>query len=250
MKRALRPLPLVLATTFMLLGVNCGTPPIGTIEYELGWSTERIVSAGGGWTVTTDLGYEVTVQQGWLVSYGLTLLPCEDDPGLARRSAFGVSTAYAGHPGAADRSAFMEPVVQSLSSPVDLHVASVRVPATRYCQAHYLVARSDEDAVRTSTGDMRGTTLLVSGSYRAPGSDRAEELRIRIAAANGGIVGFSNGAPETNVSTGHGDYVVRFERDLGALFDQIEFDDFSAEEIEKQILRNVIDGLRVATQAG
>ena len=273
-----RPVALALMTGFLLVGMNCGTAPVGTIHYRLLWDESRIMASPNtgtntttnagpiagpsvGWSVITDLGYEVRVDRGWLVSSGLTLVPCGDDVGWAGAGNFGVGTAYAGHSGEVDLSGITSPIVESLTEPAVVEWRSSKIPSTRYCQLHYLLARSDERAVADAAQvDMRGFTLWIDAAYRAPGSAREHPLSVRIASAHGGLSGLGQvdqahharrekDGTIAAVETGRGDYGVTLRRDLGALFDGIELDDALDEEIERQLLRNVIDNVGITVGA-
>ncbi len=215
-----RPVALALMTGFLLVGMNCGTAPVGTIHYRLLWDESRIMASPNtgtntttnagpiagpsvGWSVITDLGYEVRVDRGWLVSSGLTLVPCGDDVGWAGAGNFGVGTAYAGHSGEVDLSGITSPIVESLTEPAVVEWRSSKIPSTRYCQLHYLLARSDERAVADAAQvDMRGFTLWIDAAYRAPGSAREHPLSVRIASAHGGLSGLGQVRLASRVAVG------------------------------------------------
>ena len=225
--------------------MNCGTAPVGTIHYRLLWDESRIMaSPNTGTNTTTNAGPIAGPSVGW-----------------AGAGNFGVGTAYAGHSGEVDLSGITSPIVESLTEPAVVEWRSSKIPSTRYCQLHYLLARSDERAVADAAQvDMRGFTLWIDAAYRAPGSAREHPLSVRIASAHGGLSGLGQvdqahharrekDGTIAAVETGRGDYGVTLRRDLGALFDGIELDDALDEEIERQLLRNVIDNVGITVGA-
>ena len=71
---------------------------VHSADWNLAW-TDDAADAGGRWTTTTDLGYTVTVEAGWVVDYSVTLAPCDTSVVASRTdrvlSLLGIGTAHA-----------------------------------------------------------------------------------------------------------------------------------------------------------
>lgn len=218
------------------------TPPSGAthvIRYRLAWRWGRAArTPDGGWEVVTDLGYRVHVNRGYLTSYSMELVEC---PPLAPLGwLLGPSPAYAWH------SADMVNPATVRSAPVESLIAlraqdagTVRLPPQAYCQVHYLIAR----ATTASRGlpadvDMVDSSLGVEGTVQRDGTSPTA-LVVKTASPNALL------RPIPRVDTGTQDTLVVLRRDLGRLFDGIDFDTAPGRVVANRIVENLVNGTRV-----
>lgn len=233
------------------------SPPEGephSIYYELGWQKEGIVQAAdGGWSVTSDLGYEVQLDEGYLVSYSAQLVPCEnDDPLLCRAtlpSFLSTKLAHAGHStGTADPSAIETAVVESLSSPVTLQFGAALAQPQRYCTLHYLAARADQDSQNLpSQPDLIGSSIYLKGSYRAPGQEDRTPFEVSSDSAYGIIspLTLSEESEPTWLHSGTTSAYVLLERALDRMFDGIELSTTLDRNLPALVLKNLVSHSRL-----
>ena len=185
------------------------------ISWVLGWDLSGAEFGGGEGSLTTDLGYVVELEAGWVSSYAGTLVPCgraltghstEDDPSLQGFDRVEDLLAFAELDGDAD-------------GPWTIPLAEVA-----YCGGHYLMAPAGEgsDAVAEADPAMLGATLLLRGHWRAPGSDEAVPFEIRSEQAYGKILELELETPD--VAEPGATLEVRLARQLGTLFDGLVFE--------------------------
>jgi len=243
-----------------------GSPPPTEIRYELGWRAQGAsdaASASGGWQVTNDLGYRVRVERGYVVSRSMELVECPRDaraPSAALAwlaGALGPSLAHAGHSSLLPNpAAITTPLVESLTAPRQLVAGRVAVVPQAYCRAHYLVARAERDARDLPADvDMVGKSLLLEGSYLAPGATDPVAFRVATSIANGALLDLAApGAPPSPGSRAYdgaaGVVRVTIERDRAHLFDGIGFASASEQDVARRVLGNLIAHTRVAVVAG
>ena len=221
-------------------------PEAGQIRYHLTWDWGDAVPDDLGWRVTTDRGYAVHVTEGYLVTYSVQLAPCtEDDLGTASRwpTLFGAGEAWAGHGGPDDPSAWITGLVEPLASPVNTSLTPITVEPELYCRAHYLLARAETGALGLPEDiDMMGTSLYIKGTV-ARGDEPATTFTIWSTLPTGQLLAWSEPATPIDVTDLGVD--VTITRDLGRLFDGVEFATMSTESVEKTILLGLADRLTV-----
>lgn len=216
------------------------------LTYFLGWDVGTALPIEGGWQVTNDLGYTVAVTDGYLVTRRLELIACEQEawvPDLL--SVLSPQPAFAGHgDGEADESQFDGAIRESLSQfpAAEVQLDPLDVPAGAYCQAHYLVAKP----TTVVDDDSPALTLFIEGTYIEPGDLTPQPFEIKTDLAWGTILDLqaedNNGDRQAMfVITGNGDQAVAFERQLDSLFDGLDWASYSAEQVERTILRNLTE---------
>lgn len=240
-----------------------GSPPLTELRYELGWragDTSDATHAGGDvWEVTNDLGYRVRVERGYVVSRSMELVEC---PRAARATgaalawlagALGPGLAHAGHSSLQPNpAAITTPQIESLTAPRRLVAGRVAVVPQAYCRAHYLVARAERDARDLPADvDMVGKSLLLEGSYLAPGANDPVAFRVATSIANGALVDLAapGGTRAHGDEAGRGDGgVVRvtIERDRAHLLDGVAFASASEQDVARRVLGNLIAQTRIA----
>lgn len=241
MDRALRsPTALGLCLCAALVA-GCGSD--GRFVYTLAWNLEgvRRDDQAIGWSVTTDLGYEVRVDAGYLTSHSAELLACDRRtvPLVQLATWIAPRPAYATHALSLNPSAFHQARIESLARPRDSRTVRP-VPAAEYCGVQYLVAR----AAGVATGlpediDMTARSLYLRGDYAAA-EGMHQPFEITTTVAHG--LRFDS----DRIDGRDAPVAVRIERSLGRLFDGVDFAQSPEREWPRRILRNLIDSTVVA----
>lgn len=239
--------------------VVCADPLMGedestdtfTVHYELDWDWGDATATADGWTVLTDRGYQVVVTEGFLMTDSVQLVVCSDtDLGsVASLLRFvGAVRAWAGHGRQQDPSAWRVGYAESLSRPSRVALGGVKVGSGVYCRAHFLVAGAETDTVGLPAApDLVGTSVYVVGE--ATGADgEALPFTIWSTLPVGSLVGWSD--PVAPIDTASGDVRVTIIRDLGHLFDGIDFATMGPESIEKSLLLGLANRVRVSVESG
>jgi len=224
----------------------------GQIEYVARWNHEGITPLATGWRVTNDQRYVIDVHRGYMVTYGASLVPCPEptDDGLGGliRTVLGIGTAYAGHSSEADPSAINDSRVESVSDPVSWTIGQIAVPAARYCEAHYLVARADEETRDMPDSiDLARKSLYLTGTYRAPDETEVKSFEVETSLANGVIHPLVHAGETTGIDLGQADVQIVIERPLAGLFAGVAFDTMSTSAVERQILTALMTHTSVTT---
>ena len=214
------------------------------VSYTLAWKWGSAKPhPTGGWTLTNDLGYEVHVTEGLLITRNLELLPCHRMPPQTPAALWRLlapPTAYAGHGSLLpNQSKIQRSYQEDLATPGDLKTEIRIVTDPEYCQGHYLVAR----AKGVGPG---GKTLVVAGTWRKYGSAEAVPFRIESSFAYGEIKDLllaGRASPMQRLIVGG--IHVRVERSLESLFRKIDFASSSEQERGIQILRSLVGGARL-----
>ena len=217
------------------------------VRYHLAWDWGEAESSETGWRVTTDRGYDVEVTEGFLITYSVQLAPCADEElgrNLGLNRLFGAQRAFAGHGGLEDPSAWLDQVAEPLHTPEPLSLEPVQLDTGHYCRAHYLVARADTKA-RDLPGhvNMVGSSLYIVGTSRLAGAE-AKPFVLWSTLPVGELMTWSDPVRPINLAEGGVD--VTITRDLGRLFDGVNFDTMSQEAIEKTVLLSLASGLQVS----
>jgi hypothetical protein len=226
----------LIATALVVAGCVQATPaaqhapaaqtaqPDRALSYMLRWSMGRATRDTTGWRVSTAMGYEVHVTAGALVNAAVQLVPCSS-AGL-----FEVQVANADHGSARpDLTRWVGPRSESLVAPDGLTLGPVPISTDRYCDAHYLVA--DDPAANAPA-------LRLAGTVRK-GSGPARDFEITSPYPWGGSIKLPDGAIPAS-----GDTQVVIERDLGGLFDEVDFE-AAPDEQARMVLRALVRGTRV-----
>ncbi len=241
------------------LDAGSATRAPGEISYRLTWDLSGVaIGEDGTWSLTTDLGFAVHLTRGWLVIYQTSLTPCApavEPEGLNLRRgllwALGVGVAHAGHndPGG-DPSTWIQPTVEDLVPPTDRALGTVVVPAQTYCRAHYLVGRADEGTTGTPEAvDFGRRTFWLEGTWQRAEDVAPTPFIVRTDLANGALVGlyppdrFGDPAAAHMLDLGARGVEVTWRRDLGHLFDGLDFAHGGEDAWARVVLTNLIDDL-------
>ena len=224
----------------------------GDITYTFAWDWENAEPhADGGWLVENDLGYRIHVETGYVVSYSLQMLPCEqastEQSSLWQpvQDLLGVQTAYAGHGGDEfDPSHMREPMIEDLASPSAVQLDAITVPQQHYCTAHYLIARATHAVSNLPSGvDLVGASIYFSGTYITADSVEPMPFVLQTGLANGVIATFVDYNTDTIITqaiAGTTPLNVTVQRHLDTLFDGVDFGNMADDELSRTILWNLI----------
>lgn len=228
----------------------------GEVSYSVVWETDGVAIADdGSWKVVTNLGTHVRVTRGYVTTYAVQLVECEEDNATAaaswgRSDLFGTGVAWAGHDDVANDIAFLQATVESMTPPVDRTLGVVETTGLSYCQGHYLVGRAPDDAVGLPEDvDMLQVSLHLEGTWRASDDENALEIpfTIRTRLANGALRDLlaAEGDAALRVDTAMSGAAVTVHRPLAGLFDNVDFASMDEEDTAKQLLLSMMDGVWV-----
>ncbi len=215
-----------------------------TVRYRLTWRTEGAERTAEGWVVESDLGYRVTLSEGWLVTHSVQLVPCQTAMRQERSwlRFLGIGTAWAGHGGDLDPAAVDDPYVESLLDADEPLLFGFReMPGTSYCRVHYLAGHAMDRTVRNlpEAPDLLGTSLWLRGAWSRGGRSGAVEVTTGL--AYGGFRDLAEAPAEPPFELTSGAEVV-VERDLAGLFDGVALDAVEPEALGRAVLRNLVVG--------
>ena len=216
------------------------------VRYRLAWDTSGVEARDeGGFALTNALGYRIEIDEAYLTSYSISLVPC----GSAVASPlFGRAPAdefERGHSGESDPSALEPPRVEDLRWPSPLDAEAIEFEAATYCQVHYLSARSTADSLGLpEDDDYLGASLRFTGRWERDGV--SEAFSVRSGQADGRIYeieGFDEAELDATSIRVH---VIR---DLGHLFDGVDFQSQSELQMGQALLTQLTDDTRVEIES-
>ncbi|PRQ06182.1 hypothetical protein ENSA7_41000 [Enhygromyxa salina] len=228
--------------------------------WVLDWAPGDAQPLASGWTGVNDLGFTVTVEAGWIGSWGASLVQCADarvaDAGLAVATPGLVARGHAS--GVDDLSAEVFDLVESLTELGVARGEARELDGARYCAAHYLLAplsvlsagveqaerELDEHARALELG---GASVLIIGSWTHP-SRGAGTFVIRSDQAYGKILELELDADWDAGDRSRVDLVIR--RPLDAMFDGVDFELDPADDAGWTVLGNLARGTSVTVEPG
>ena len=239
------------------------------VTYRLEWTGHEALTwnEDGTWSLTNDLGFEISVDLAYLVSYSSELVECTASERISTSGWIKwmgnlvagalLARAHAGHSSLdPNPAAIMAPLAETLTPPSDRDLGSTTIEAEHYCKVHYLTARSDDKAQWLPENvDLYRQTLFVSGRYLSRDSGAPIDFAWRSDLGNGAIsllyppgrYGDENAA--FVYESGTQDITLRIRRDLSSLFHQVDFDQMDEEDASRQVLSNVVDGLEIVVES-
>ena len=228
------------------------------VTYELAWIAGEAVDEGSGaWRVTTALGYEVQVSRALLTVSTVQMTRCDD---LATSTdapallwlvdvALGVRPASAGH-GAleADPSAVLDEQLELLAPGATMVLGPSAMAEHDYCGLHVLFGPSAEEGPRHGV-DMHLHVLHIDGAWRA-GEGGWTPFEVHTTLPTGALVDLESvDGSARPISAGSRAAVVRVERELGHLFDAVDFQAANEDSRDKAILTAIADSVRATVYA-
>jgi hypothetical protein len=227
------------------------TKSTGNIVYQYDWQWGKAVpqTDGVGWGVTNDLGYRIRIQRGYITTANTELMACAHTHASANDTSIvaallGLRVAHAGHGGQNDPSKLTQPQVESLTSPKTNVVIAVWGDEPTYCNVHYLIGYANESANNLPNEvNLVGTSLYLEGEYTAPGSDKLIAFKLQSPLAWGEAKALADPASgideKSGVKTGSNLHLI-ISRELGSMFDSLDFVHMNEQEQAKTVLRNLI----------
>lgn len=214
-------------------------------RWRAGWGLAGAdVRSEGGFRTTTDAGYTVTVSEGWLVDYSVTLVPCDEPTESVALRMLGIGTAHAHH-GEFDDPSQLEPVVveevaDGERPPVDLGGANF--PGAEYCGVHWLLARGDADSLAPDGSSAGGRSLHLVGTWERDGE--VGPIQIGTSLAQGMLRTIDDAAVE-----GIGDgATITIDRQLGTMFDGIDFATAHGNLVDWEVVSNLVEQATVSIE--
>ena len=192
------------------------------VSYKLAWAESELTA------ITNDLGYDITINDGLVTTYSAELLACEE-PALSNW--FFPQTAYAGHGDEISDARTTQPLTELLPAQTAVLLETRTIAANHYCQIHVVIGPDTESET---------STLQISGSYISSDQDTVGSFSFQTDLAWGQIYPLPTtiGTNETAVS-------ITMQRDIKQLFDGIDFATAPDAEIEKALLRNIINSIQI-----
>ncbi len=213
------------------------------VRYVQAWDKAGVEPAsGGGFALTNDLGYRVTIHRGWLVTFSMELVECKPPTGAwdTLRSLMAPGIAYAGHPkGDLNPAAITTPLVEALHEAGPPVIAGERDPgAVRYCKLHFLVARAPRDLAAAFTEvDLNQVSLYLEGTWQR-GDGEPTPFVVKTSVAHGTFA-------EVEVETGVAGADVILTRRLAGFFDGADFATLTGRQLERHLVKAVVDATSV-----
>jgi len=229
-----------------------------TLEYSLTWDTSDLSkNENNEWEFTNNVGYPIRLGQGYLVTYSVQLVECPTEESTALKwfnRILGIRTAYAGHPNPQDNPAAIyqslgENLIEAESQPIGV----VEVESSSYCQLHYLVAGATlETASLPDDINLLGTSVYLSGFYQSGDTEEWIPFTIHTPLANGVLNSlfedFGNHEAEEamTLNTNGAHLLIETQRKLSGFFEDVNFTDMTSLEMERQILRGIVNNTQTA----
>ncbi len=233
---------------------------LGEVRYVLDWTSESkaLVQDDGSLKITTDMGFDVVVEEAYFVSSRAEVVSCATNEaesagvistlkGWATRL-FGISEAYAGHSSMPDNlTATEHSRVENLLDMEEQLLGVRDLDDAPYCQAHYLTARASNSSEGLPEGfDMTDRSLYVRGYALALESGESIDFEGSTDLSNGVLSTLALEDEETFVHQGlDGNLEVLIVRDLTHLLDGIDFSTASSAAIGWRALDNLMLNLEI-----
>lgn len=220
--------------------------------WTLEWDTRGLTSLdSGGFETTTDLGYRVIVQEAWLLSHSVSFGSCDTlsqfagakpDNGLNWSHFLPIKSAWA-HTEDTDPSTLETSYLEDLTKPASLEFSTAFTPA-RYCRAHWLVARATNPTQGAAGPDMTQKSLFIKGFYEH-GAQRGSFL-VDTWWPHGLLADLSDLTQSAEYENARRDgeprhAFVTVTRSAATLFDGIDFETASNDELTGLALNNLMD---------
>ena len=236
-----------------------------TLSYILDWQSEEAILEDDSITLQTDLGYEVVIERGFTIAYSLQLVECDDEeepadiPGMGQRllNLLGPGVAWAGHSELDPNPAAIEvSQAEDILVRARVEMGRVTVEPQRYCQLHYLVARSERETVGLPDElDIVGMSVYMEGSYQRAG-EASQPFVLNTSYAYGLLTDlFAPGADQDaeaalEVDTGYDDATITVTRNLDRLFDGVEFETMNTAQQAGQVLKQLVETATYSVEFG
>jgi hypothetical protein len=214
-------------------------------DWTLRWDLARVdLHPGGGWSVKTDLGYQVTLGAGWIVDHSVSFGPCVVPPDDAGASwiPFHLGVREARAHDSSDPSGIELSFADDLAHPADSGPWQSVFAPTRYCRAHWLVARATSALDAPPGVDLGGSSMQISGSWSR--ADESGPVAVDTWWPHGHLDDLAPLIDPAELAAARADGVSRVarvtvERPLGGMFDGIDFAAASNDQVAGLVLDNL-----------
>jgi hypothetical protein len=219
-------------------------------RWTLAWDQSGVVALqDGGFELETDLGYRVRVTSGRILIHNLSFGLC--DPGAASAGSEGafwslpVRSAHAHDQ--SDPSTLEASLIEDLLDPHETELAGSFPPA-RYCRAHWLLARPTSPTTGPADIAMANRSLVLTGTFERDGE--AHDLAVDTWWPQGRLVDLEAAiAPEALAAArkdGRARHAfVTVTRHLGRLFDGIDFEATTDDQVAGLVIDNLVAGSEI-----
>ncbi|KAA3643031.1 MAG: hypothetical protein DWQ07_21170 [Chloroflexi bacterium] len=214
-----------------------------TLNYvlEWDWGEATTLADNAGWQLTNDLGYIITIADGYLISYSVELIACDNDftndPLGTLYDAIMPASAAAGHGDEPDPSRLAEPVIESLNNPQSISTEPVELTGTTYCWGHYLIGSSAASENYDATNNE--ASLFLAGTYQTADSTEGIPFEIESDIAWGNIVEITELDNAIEMVTAGEDVTLSITRELDSMFNSLDFNAMESDEQARTVLRNL-----------
>jgi len=207
---------------------STSSPALSAITWTLGWQLNGASLDGDApLTMVTDLGYEVTIDKGFVVTSLVSLVPCEADTGLAQAMNWFVSTAHASHPPFNDPSLVDLHAKESFTPPRNAELPTVEFDRRVYCSVYWLIARG------ATGGDLENTSFRATGNWQRDG--KTGPLSVDTNFARAYIADLPPMRPDAHAAHG----VVN--RSIGTMFNGIDLETANEYAVGWGVVKNLTD---------
>lgn len=211
------------------------------VVFVVSWDRSGVVfdPDGSGWSVTTDQGFTLHLDRGWMITYGLWLTPC---PTAAWSLPF-LGTAQAAHPTLSDPSAVPRGRAERLHDPVDGAFDPVVFDLTRYCSAELLIARADHNVdLLADAPELDQISVDLGGTWDDGESSGSFDVTSTI------TNGLLRSLEDAYVGGTGERAVVELRYELGSLFDGSTPDVTPPAVLARDVLTNAVANVRVTAR--
>lgn len=143
---------------------------LSAATWNLNWDTEGVdFDPDGGFSLTTNLGYNLHFDAGQVVLHRVALIPCATNP-VDTQAFFSLSIASAkAHEEESDPSSMETLAIADVVDPKNVEIGANAFTPARYCQVYWLVARGMEGATGADGLDMSNRSIYFTGTWERNG---------------------------------------------------------------------------------
>lgn len=209
---------------------------LSTVQWRLEWDTDRLQRDGAAWRLHTDRGYDLTLDQGTLVTWRLGLEPCPPQRATGWHWPSIVAEAWAHHVEPPDPTSVMPHLREDVlaATPTDLPVRAV--PPDAYCRGLWLVSAPPP----AQAGDQPRVSIALHGQWRRDG--QAGELNLATWVPDARLDGIAG------LRDVHGAAQVTITRHLADAFDGVDLADAPTEALAWHVLHRLTSRATVQVQ--
>lgn len=207
--------------------------------WTLTWDKSRLEpAAAGAWSVKTDLNYRVELLSGWIVDHSVSFGPC--DPGSTSGAGgsgggssalrlFGLGVREARAHEDSDPSAIESMYAEDLTKLEDAGPWPTTFAPVRYCRAHWLVGRATSalQGATEAAPQIDGRSVRLAGKWERNGTSGSFEVDTWWPEGNlQDLEDLIDPAALAKAQADGGSFAARVsvKRDIGAVFDGIDFE--------------------------